>query len=297
VPYDNFQAINDAVSVSAMPRNLGTVTDMTNSTIAPTSRDLVRARATMRSLAVGAAVSMRAHVGSVATTKSDGTPVTLLDVELNELVAKRVLCDFPDAGLLGEEGSFNVDAAQLFIVDPIDGTAAFTAGLGVASFVMAYTEDGTTRAAIVEDPFTSTRFEAALGHGATINSSPLTIPSQTRSSIVIFEALRDSDVDELRLFAGLRAAGANPVRYLSFASVAARVATGAIAGAIFARPSLWDCLAVSLIAREAGAVATTFSGQNVTGTDLDEGIIIAHPAWHTALLDVVARSQKGLLSS
>jgi fructose-1,6-bisphosphatase/inositol monophosphatase family enzyme len=162
--------------------------------------------------------------------------------------------------------------------------------LGIASFVMAYVEDTLTQAALIEDPYTNSRFEAQRDCGATMNNTPIEVPRTPRSTIVTFEAFRASGFDDAEFFARLRAAGANPVRYLSFANVAVRVATGAIAGAVFARPSLWDCLAVALIAKEAGARVTTLHGAAVTGTDLDDGIVIAHPTWHEELLDVIANA-------
>jgi fructose-1,6-bisphosphatase/inositol monophosphatase family enzyme len=63
------------------------------------------------------------------------------------------------------------------------------------------------------------------------------------------------------------------------------VATGAFTGALFGHPSHWDTLATALIAKEAGATVTTLSGTAFVGTDLTEGIVIAHPLRYSDLLE------------
>jgi fructose-1,6-bisphosphatase/inositol monophosphatase family enzyme len=253
--------------------------------------EITAAVQTMDLLADTASDELRIGSGSRATTKGDGSPVTEVDLRLNKLVISTVLRRHPGCGVVGEEESLEGDGRAVFIVDPVDGTAALTAGLGVACFVMAYVVDGVTEATVIEDPFTLSRFVAIRGKGATLNGSRLELGETPRSNIVSVEALRDSSMDEEWLQRALRAAKANPVHYLAFVNVAARVGTGALAGAIFGRATPWDCLGVALLVKEAGGTVTTLHGEPVDGTTNAEGIILAHPTWHQRLIDAVAASE------
>ncbi len=68
-----------------------------------------------------------------ATSKDDGSPVTLADKAAESLIEKCLLDMFPDIPVIGEESfsskSINfADHEYFWLVDPIDGTKAFIAG-------------------------------------------------------------------------------------------------------------------------------------------------------------------------
>src|SRR4051812_48815113 len=61
--------------------------------------------------------------------KSDRSPVTQADREVEAAWRKRIACRWPMHGLLGEEaGAERADAEWLWVIDPIDGTSAFVTG-------------------------------------------------------------------------------------------------------------------------------------------------------------------------
>lgn len=243
------------------------------------------------------------NIGESSTTKLDGTPITASDARINDAVITGLHTHFPECTVLGEEGSREGPSSGVFLLDPIDGTAPYAAGICVAAFSLTYAIDGVSAAAVIDDPFTNTRFCAIRGEGATINGTSMALGAEPRSNIVNLSALapRPSIATpgdsghvpdfEARLFGSLRNSGFNPARFLSFAGPACRVASGALSGAFFGYPSHWDTLGVSLIASEAGAVVTTLSGGAFSGTDLTEGIIIAHPARYQELLRAVRISR------
>lgn len=252
----------------------------------------LEAVAFMRGLADIASVRIIASSGLPACQKDDGTPVTVLDVELNDLVITAVASTWPACGVLGEERSWHPNRDQLFIVDPIDGTAPLVAGLSLATFAMAYVVDGVTVAAVVADPFTGHTFFATSASGAYVNDTPLCVPASLvpPSFTVNVEALGNTAYDPEVGTALLRHAGFIVTCHKAFIGPAVRVATGGMAGGVFGRPSLWDCLAPALICTEAGAVVTTFDGTPVCGTELDDGLVVAHPLVHAQLLEVFTQA-------
>src|SRR5579862_2166817 len=66
--------------------------------------------------------------------KADNTPVTIADREAEDVVRQRVKAAYPHHAILGEEaGETQGDADYKWIVDPIDGTKAFVAGVPLYS--------------------------------------------------------------------------------------------------------------------------------------------------------------------
>ncbi len=73
---------------------------------------------------------------SLIKSKNDNEPVTLADLEVNELIIKKINDKFPDMRwqILSEENiknnSDNLKSDWLFILDPLDGTKDFIQGTG-----------------------------------------------------------------------------------------------------------------------------------------------------------------------
>jgi myo-inositol-1(or 4)-monophosphatase len=86
---------------------------------------------------------VRASLGAYAELNSKLTAndlVTDVDRASERLIARRLLTQFPDHALLGEEGvngSARTDAEYTWIVDPIDGTMNFVHGIPFVSISIA----------------------------------------------------------------------------------------------------------------------------------------------------------------
>jgi histidinol-phosphatase len=75
-------------------------------------------------------------------SKSDGTPVTAADRAAERLVRERLAEHFPDDGVLGEEEpESDGRSGRRWIVDPIDGTKAFTRGVPLYSTLLALDDE------------------------------------------------------------------------------------------------------------------------------------------------------------
>ena len=82
--------------------------------------------------------------------------VTAADRESQRAVAETILTAFPDHAIDGEEGTAgNPDAADVWYVDPLDGTTNFTHGLPFFCVSVASESHGTTVAGAVYDPRTT----------------------------------------------------------------------------------------------------------------------------------------------
>lgn len=62
--------------------------------------------------------------------KPDQSPVTTVDLAVERALRERIDAAYPDHGVLGEEfGSRDLDRDWVWVIDPIDGTRQFAAGL------------------------------------------------------------------------------------------------------------------------------------------------------------------------
>ncbi|MDH3255647.1 MAG: inositol monophosphatase family protein [Acidobacteriota bacterium] len=99
-------------------------------------------------------------------TKSDGTPVTEADRRAEELIRRRIEAECPGHGILGEEfGDDSADASHRWIIDPIDGTLAFSRGVPLYATLVALEVEGRVRIGVAEFPALGETVWAAEGSG------------------------------------------------------------------------------------------------------------------------------------
>ena len=102
--------------------------------------------------------------------KSDGSPVTALDQEIERKLRSRIEKRFPDHGIFGEEyGVKGLDREYLWVLDPIDGTKSFAAGLPDFGTLIALCRAGRPIIGIVDMPLQKQRCLGILGRETTIN--------------------------------------------------------------------------------------------------------------------------------
>lgn len=102
----------------------------------------------------------RLEPGDIAEKSGFADLVTLADTEAEALVAAALARDWPEARVMGEEGT-SADpalrdamavAALAVILDPVDGTWNFARGLGVFGMLAAVVRQGQVAAGVLYDP-------------------------------------------------------------------------------------------------------------------------------------------------
>jgi myo-inositol-1(or 4)-monophosphatase len=222
--------------------------------------------------------------------KGDGQgPVTEADLEIDAMLHARLLGAHPDAGWLSEEtedDARRLTRDKVFVVDPIDGTKSFINGNHNFSHSLAISEGGRVTAGVVHLPARGLTFEAALGKGAFLNGEPI-----TASVAEAFEGARVL-ASESQFRSRLWSSTPPPVERHFRASLAYRmclVAQGRFDGMVTLRDTWeWDVAAGVLICEEAGATATTRTGDRATfnqPTPRMAGMLAAAPILHQRLME------------
>jgi len=224
--------------------------------------------------------------------------VTEADEAAEVAIAAALLADFPGAAVIGEESTHReprlldtiADAPLAFIVDPVDGTRNFAAGLPLFGVMTAVTIRGETVAGVIYDPICRDWTYALRGGGAWAEGDD-GMRRQLRVADPVPVAEMDGLIGTTHLPEPLRTTvNKNLSRFGSTNSLRCaaheyRVAvTGFTHVLLYSRLMPWDHAAGALIHREAGGCNAHFDGTAYAPTHFAGGLICAPDAasWRAA---------------
>lgn len=192
--------------------------------------------------------------------KGKSSPVSEADIAVNDLLERRLRDATPDYGWLSEESvddPARLDKRLVWIVDPIDGTRSYLAGLDDWCVSVALVDGATPVLGAVFVPVTDEFFFATRGAGATRNGAVIRTAPGARldpARIVGPKPLIE------RLGSALEAGKIHP-RIGSLALKICRAAEGRLDVAFAGGQSRdWDLAAADLIVHEAGGAMTALTG-------------------------------------
>ncbi|HVT67081.1 MAG TPA: inositol monophosphatase family protein [Trebonia sp.] len=218
--------------------------------------------------------------------------VTAADRESQRAVADTILSAFPDHAVDGEEGTAgNPGAADVWYVDPLDGTTNFAHGLPFFCVSVAFRSGNRTLAGAVYDPLHDEMFAGVLGGGATLNGTPVGTSDVARldRALVVAQA-QTVDPAEIRAYArlvGRLMSVAGGVRSLgSPALTLCAIAAGRLEAYCEYTMDAWDILAGQLILAEAGGTVTLFDGRPHDTADRAD-VVASNGCIHADLIDAL----------
>ena len=224
--------------------------------------------------------------------------VTEADLAAQEVVRATLHEAFPTHVLVGEEDphpNLNSYSENDFrwIVDPLDGTTNYVHRIPFCCVSLALEHRSQLLVGAIFNPFLDECFTAAAGQGAALNGSPIQV-SQTRglSEALIaagFPAAVSYESADLRVFNEVVVRCQGVRRTGSAALNLAYVAAGRFDGAWACTTKVWDSAAGFLMIREAGGVASSLSGEEVS---LPEGpfVVAATADLQRELVTIVQKS-------
>lgn len=127
--------------------------------------------------------------------KPDCSPVTVADRESEQLISRALAENFPEDGILGEEGtSVRSRSGRRWLVDPIDGTRDFVRRIPFWSVQIALEDRGRMVLGIINLPAQNEIFHAVSGSGCFWNDAPAKASDLTRldKAILMISGFRDA---------------------------------------------------------------------------------------------------------
>jgi len=225
--------------------------------------------------------------------KSDNSPVTIADEEINQCVIDQVKKEFPDHGVLGEEQSFGLDRDYLWVCDPIDGTVPFMMGSACFMFSLALVHKGDVVIAVAVNLSDNAVYRASLGGGSYYNNKKIQVSRRDFSkSRLFFPSSIRNILENAPLYKKLAnsVAHAQPVGGGIFKG--AVISEGLADGSIWLRSvHPWDVASVALLITEAGGTVTDRHGNiDLNYSKELDGIIMSNNIIHEDLLTIVRES-------
>lgn len=182
--------------------------------------------------------------------------LTETDAAVERHLKARIAEAFPEDGFLGEEtgGALKSD---IWVVDPIDGTANFARDIPHFCIAIAFVSNGETELGAIYNPALDELYFVQRGQGATRNGKPIAVARTTDFNAACVEfgwSNRMSNARYLEVLSNILGRGANVRRGASGALGLAYVADGRSDAYAELHMNPWDCLAGLLMVKEAGGV-------------------------------------------
>ncbi|MDB5295762.1 MAG: suhB 2 [Phycisphaerales bacterium] len=263
-------------------------------------------------LARGAGKIVLGHYGKVerlTKTHSMTTDeaVTDADRESQRYIVAGLRRRYPTDGLVGEENDTgsaitfdcpNPDG-RVWVIDPIDGTNNFVAGLGAFAVCIGLMDRGLPVLGVVYDVSRDLMYTAAAGHGAWLGTRRLAVrpePMNDTAMVMLTSNLLDK-AGRCPPFPTRWLAQTNwKIRILGSAALeAVQVAAGVAQAAITMNGKLWDVAAPAAIVQEAGGLIVSLAGDPIFPFDLrgysgaKVPFIATTPAAKNVMVDEVGR--------
>jgi myo-inositol-1(or 4)-monophosphatase len=232
-------------------------------------------------LARGAGHIVRDDYGKVdRLTKRHQEAVTEADRASQRFIVAGLRRRFPADGIIGEENetgdaiTFDVrdPLGRNWVIDPIDGTNNFVAGLGNFAVAIGLLDAGRPVLGVVYDVARDLLYNAAKGHGAWLANKPLSVrttPPGDSALIMLTSNITDEQGRPPSYPMRWLVETNWKVRMLGTAAIEAMmVASGVAHGAVTINGKLWDAVAPCAIVLEAGGIVTNLTGRPVFPFDL-----------------------------
>jgi fructose-1,6-bisphosphatase/inositol monophosphatase family enzyme len=219
--------------------------------------------------------------------KPDGTPVTEIDRQINDIVADEIRRRYPTHGLLGEEADLGTGFERCkWICDPLDGTIPYILGIPHSVFMLALMRDNSLTLSVVYDPFSDRLYSAVRNGGASCNGTAIHV---SRRRLCDGYVALGSNSD--RFVEGIRRAGGRTELVSGSGYKSMMIACGEAVATIKDAADFHDIAPAALIVEEAGGLVTALDGsQLVLDRDI-KGVIISNYLVHRTLIEVCQKAK------
>jgi len=182
-----------------------------------------------------------------ASNKADGSLLTSCDLWSDKTIVDGLSSIAPDEGVLSEEGGKVIPSTKAYwVVDPLDGTTNFAAGIPYWSISVARFVDGKPQSSFLIIPTLKKKFVSIKGKGVWLNNQKIEPKNNQKTECVSLcsRSIKILQKKPNSIFPGkIRLLGVSSLNLTS-------VAMGQTFGAIESTPKIWDIAAAWLLLEE-----------------------------------------------
>lgn len=237
----------------------------------------------------GEIIRVNFSLGMKKEWKEDGTPLTVTDKTIDNMVTESIRKDFPCVQIASEEGEqlFDPKSEFVLICDPVDGTIPFSHGIPISTFCVSVLNNMRPVVAVICDPFFNRTWHATRGLGSFLGKNKISVSDKKdlKGALIAAHFYPSHFPKAHKIFEDL---GALWIQCASAAYFGGLVASGEVVASIFTGKQIWETPAMQLIVEEAGGKAT-----DPFGNELDyskgkiNGHLISNGFLHEKLLEIL----------
>ncbi len=225
-------------------------------------------------------------------TKSDNSPVTQADREVEQAIRAVITKAFPTHGIIGEEyGAENPDAEYQWVIDPIDGTKAFIAGKTTFTTLIALCKNGAPILGVIDQPIINKRWSSlrAQRSNPTVDKMDCHVANTPRNdekftlattSIDYFTPAQKESYSRVSNMAAEVTLGGDAYSY-------AMLAEGKLDVVIDAGMKIYDYMALVPVVMAAGGIITNWRGEALTLSSKGDVLACANKLLHEKIIGIL----------
>ncbi len=225
-------------------------------------------------------------------SKADDSPVTIADRTCEAEMRKIIEETYPEHGIFGEEhGVVRADAEYVWVLDPIDGTAAFITGMPVFGTLIALTHEKKSILGVIDQPILKERWIGGNGMPTTLNGKL----ARTRNCGSIDNAalyITTSDMlttdDERRRFQNIKSR-VSIARFGGDCYSYGLLASGHVDVVVESQLKPYDFMALVGVVEGAGGVMSDWDGNPLTIDSGPQVLAAATSQLHEQALECLAK--------
>ncbi|MBM3879308.1 MAG: inositol monophosphatase [Verrucomicrobia bacterium] len=217
----------------------------------------------------GAGQILKGHFaqGVAAVPKENhSSVVTVADLDAERHILEQIRSRFPEDGIIAEESGMQPGRTDLvWVVDPLDGTSNFAAGVPWFGVLIAVLKSGVPVAGVMHLPTSDTLYVSEMGGGVWRNGAQVRVTAEPELRNVLCAYNLDPSPDPAKTRREAEAMARLVTRVRNVRSTNSLVdfcytVDGRLGGCVTQGGKIWDFAAAALMFREAGGRFTDLSG-------------------------------------
>ncbi|MEZ5107217.1 MAG: inositol monophosphatase [Draconibacterium sp.] len=242
------------------------------------------------------------YVGKISdykTKESQSSIVTIADLAAEKKIMQIIGEKFPDHNTLGEETGFQYrNSEYTWVVDPLDGTSNFAAGLPWFGIIICVLKNNEPILATCYIPYKLQVYFAEKGKGALLNEKKISVSKETElRNILAAYSLDYSDepgkTEQETKTIGRLVQHVRNLRSTNSLLDFCYTADGKLGACLNQTTKIWDIAGPKLIIEEAGGIVSDFNGNSLDFTineknyDRNFTIICSNKTLHPKVIELV----------
>lgn len=244
------------------------------------------------------------HISTYEIKESQSSIVTKADIDSEKAIIQLIQQKFPAHNTLGEETGFQNRGSEFtWVIDPLDGTSNFAAGIPWFGVIICVLKNSVPVLAGCYLPVQDLLYLAEKGKGATCNGKKITVSEETNLKNVLLaysldysEEKRKTD-QETKLI-GRLVRNIRNLRSTNSVIDFCYTAEGKLGGCMNQTTKIWDIAGPALLIEEAGGKVTDINGNSfdfaISQNNYNKNftIVAAGKTLHKQLIDIAMMKNK-----